>query len=68
MFSTELKRFILCANRFLNVVIVFYPVEKTFFSIESLVEKPVGKQHKAHEFSFRVNKYSKTMERTYKNK
>ena len=39
------------ANRFLNVVIVFYSVEKRFYSVENLVEKPVGEQDKTHEFS-----------------
>ena len=38
-------------NRFLNVVIVFYSVEKRFYSVENLVEKPVGEQDKTHEFS-----------------
>ena len=57
--------FILFANRFLNkvlngiktfypvlnVVTVFYSVEKRFYSVENLVEKPVGEQDKTHEFS-----------------
>ena len=42
------------ANRFLNVVIVFYSVEKRFYSVENLVEKPIGEQDKTHEFSLRL--------------
>ena len=38
-------------NRFLNVIIVFYSVEKRFYSVENLVQKPVGEQDKTHEFS-----------------
>ena len=41
----------LFASRFLNVVIVFYSVEKRFYSVENLVQKPVGEQDKTHEFS-----------------
>ena len=63
---TEFMCFILFANRFqnkvlnrikrlilfLNVVIVFYSVEKRFYSVENLVQKPVvGEQDKTHEFS-----------------
>ena len=43
--------FILFANRFLNVVIVFYSVEKRFYSVENLVQKLVREQDKTHEFS-----------------
>ena len=37
-------------NWFLNIVIVFYTVEKRFYSVENLVEKPVGEQDKTHEY------------------
>ena len=29
----------------------FYSVEKRFYSVKNLVEKPVGEQDKTHEFS-----------------
>ena len=40
--------FIQFANRFLNKVLNGI---KTFYSVQNLVEKPVGEQDKTHEFS-----------------
>ena len=38
-------------NRFFNVIILFYSVEKRFYSVANFDEKPVGEQDKTHEFS-----------------
>ena len=62
---TEFMCFILFANRFLNKVLnrtglsmlllFFYSFEKRFYSVENLVEKPVGEQDKTHEFSLSIS-------------
>ena len=35
--------------------VFFFSVEKSFYSVENLVEKPVGKLDKTHEFSHNHN-------------
>ena len=57
--SQRNKNVLSCSQTgFSTLLLFFYSVEKRFYSVENLVEKPVGEQEKAHEFSLRVLSYS----------
>ena len=53
--GSQLNKNVLSCSRtgFSTLLLFFYPVEKRFYSVENLVQKPVGEQNKTHVFSHR---------------